>query len=290
MDSDRKHMNAKDVSVIICTRNAENDIKSCIESIKKNHPGEILIIDGESTDETLDIVKAMSIKIISDEGRGLAYARKIGVENTCGAMIMFVGPDNILEEGFIEKFIRLKEEWGFDVASVSTRIYEPQNIWDRGMDFRWICNMGTPGETDVPGTPNLYDRRLFEKVSFSDKDFGGADDTDLCEQLKKYGYKLGIVPLTIFEKNGWVRESIWNRFKFYGTGDSCFYNQYSSSWTLLRRVLSTTHPLRQTLNYARRALLERKFTVIPWLFYTMVARYYGWLSYKRGNIKNYSNY
>jgi glycosyltransferase involved in cell wall biosynthesis len=283
-------MSAKNVSVIICTRNVEQDIRSCIESIEKNHPGEILVVDGKSTDKTLDIVNALSVKNISDGGRGLAYARRVGVENTNLPFVMFIGPDNILGCDFIEKLIRLKEEWRFDVASVSTRIYEPQNFWDRGMDFRWKCNMGTPGETDVPGTPNVYDRRLFEKVHFSDKDFGGADDTDLCEQLKNYGYKLGIVPLAIFEKNGWTSRFIWNRFKFYGTGDNCFYKQYKSTWTLSRRLLSITHPLRQTISYSRLALLEKNYEAIPWLFYTMVARYYGWISYKRGETKNYSSY
>jgi glycosyltransferase involved in cell wall biosynthesis len=283
-------MSTKNVSVIVCTRNVEQDIYSCIESIKKNNPGEILVVDGKSTDKTVDVVKSLSVKVITDNGRGLAYARRIGVESTNLPFVLFVGPDNILESDFIENFIRLKEEWGFDVASVSTRIYNPQSFWDKGMDFRWKCNMGLPGVTDVPGTPNIYDRLLFKKVQFSDKDFGGADDTDLCEQLKKYGFTLGIVPLTIFEKNGWTMKSIWNRFKFYGNGDNCFYNEYKSNWTMIRKFLSITHPLRQTINYSKLAIVERNYKIVPWLFFAMTARYYGWLSYKRGVVKNYSSY
>ena len=281
---------SKDVSVIVCTRNAEGDIEACLNSIIANAPGEILVVDGRSTDKTCSIVGRMGLTWISDEGRGLAYARRVGVANTRLPLIMFVGPDNILPNRFLEEFIVLREMWNFDVASVSTRIQNPVNFWDRGMDFRWKCNMGKPGLVDVPGTPNLYARDIFDKANFSERDFGGADDTDLCEQLKIFNFKLGIVPLSIFEKSGWSAKSIWNRFKFYGSGDSCFYDHYKCSWSLKRKFQSITHPFRQTICYSKRAIYEGKLLEVAWLFYVMVARYYGWASYKRGEIKNYSSY
>ena len=281
---------SKDVSVVICTRNAEHDIKKCLESVLKNNPGEILIVDGNSSDNTLSIVKQMDVRFISDNGKGLSYARKIGVERTKLPLIIFCGPDNILQSNFINNFILLKSKWKFDVASACTRILNPKNFWDKGMDFRWQCNVGKPGKTDVPGTPNIYDRLIFNKVQFSAKDFGVADDTYLCEQLKKYKYKLGIVPITIYEKNNWSMTTIWNRFKFYGTGDSCFYNECKSNWTFYRKILSISHPLRQTFNYSIIAARQFKICIILWLFFSMIARYYGWISYSRDSIKSYSNY
>jgi glycosyltransferase involved in cell wall biosynthesis len=281
---------SSDVSVVICTRNVEADIENCIRAVIKNRPKEILVIDGRSTDKTLEILESLKIRHLSDEGQGLAHARKLGVDNTVGSMVMFVGPDNMLPENFITDLVRLRKEWGFDVASVSTRTANPKNYWDKGMDFRWLCNMGTAGETDVPGTPNLYDRTLFKAENFSSRDLGGADDTDLCERLRARGYKLGIVPLIVYEKNGWTMRKVWNRFKFYGTGDCCFYDQYRLSWTLWRRLQSLTHPLRQTLDYSKIAISKGKTDLLPWLFCAMLARYYGWLTYKRGNIKNFSDY
>ena len=282
--------NSKDISVVVCTRNVERDIEACLNSIIANAPGEILIVDGKSTDNTCSIVEGMGIEWISDEGKGLSYARKIGVSNTTLPLIMFVGPDNILPNGFLEEFIILREIWNFDVASVATRIQNPVNFWDKGMDFRWRCNMGKPGLVDVPGSPNLYAREIFNKANFSDKDFAGADDTDLCEQMKLFNFRLGIVPLSIFEKSGWSARSIWNRFKFYGSGDSCFYDHYKWNWSFKRKVQSITHPLRQTIDYSIRAIYERRFLVVVWLFYVMLARYYGWATYERGEIKNFSSY
>lgn len=281
---------SSNVSVVICTRNVEFDITDCILAIKRNHPREILVVDGMSTDRTIERVNALNVRCVSDRGRGLAYARRLGVENTSGELIMFVGPDNLLAENFIDKFVRLRKKWGFDVASVSTRTANPKTYWDRGMDFRWVCNMGTPGEIDVPGTPNIYDRKLFQIENFSDQDLAGADDTDLCERLKSHGFKLGIVPLVVYEKNGWTKQSIWNRFKFYGSGDSCFYSSYRSGWTCKRRFMSISHPLRQTIDYSKRAIREGRVSLLPWLIYTMVARYYGWMTYRRGDLQNFSNY
>lgn len=274
-------MNSADVSVVICTRNVVDDIGACITSIRQNHPKEILVVDGRSTDGTLDVLDAMGVRWISDEGRGLAYARRLGVENTTGELLLFVGPDNLLSENFVDDYVRLREEWGFDIAITSTRVLNPRNYWDKGMDFRWVCCAGTPGKAEVVGTPGLYERTIFSHAMFSTQDCGGADDTDFCEQLKGKGFQLGIVPLVLYEKAECTPRVIWNRFKFYGTGDNCFYARYRGGWTLRRRLKSLTHPLRQTVAYSKRALRSGNGKFIPWLLFAMAARYYGWATYKR---------
>ena len=45
------------LSVIICTRNAESTLSDCIFSVKKNKPAEIILIDGNSTDNTVRIAE-----------------------------------------------------------------------------------------------------------------------------------------------------------------------------------------------------------------------------------------
>jgi len=270
---------SKQVSVIICVRNGEKILQDCLASTVKSNPGEIVVVDGLSTDNTIAVANSFpGVRVISDEGKGLAYARRVGVQHALGKYILFVGPDNIMDENFIRDFVQLKREWGFDAASVQTRVFEPKTYWDIGLDFRWSCLMGTPGPLKVVGTPSLYDTRLFQEVKFSEQNLGPSDDTDVADQLTAKGFKLGLIPLVVYDQNGWTAATTWNRFKWYGTGDFYYFNKYRNNWTLRRKLFSISHPLRQTWFYTLRALKKFNFTPIPWLMYTMWARYYGWIN------------
>ena len=267
------------VSVVVCVRNGANILGNCLLSTLENSPKEIIVVDGLSTDNTVELAQSYQhVRVISDEGKGLAYARRIAVEEATGDYILFVGPDNIMEKEFINNFVRLKKEWGFDAASVQTRVLKPVTFWDKGLDFRWKCLMGKPGPLRVVGTPSLYDSKLFEKVKFSLDNVGPHDDTDVADQLRHEGFKLGLVPLLVYDQNGWNRKTTWNRFKWYGTGDFYYYSKYKSSWSFGRRLFSLSHPLRQTWAYALQALSKINIIAIPWLIFTMTARYYGWIS------------
>tara|TARA_B100000780_G_scaffold278788_1_gene253690 strand:+ start:3925 stop:4785 length:861 start_codon:yes stop_codon:yes gene_type:complete len=280
--------NFANVTVVICAMNVEKYIYSCIESVVRNRPKEIIIVDGESSDRTVDEAKKFDVKVISDHGKGLSYARRVGVENATGEYILFIGPDNVLEDEFINKFVNLLNEWNFDVGSVQTRVKEPKNFWDKGLDTRWQFLMGKPGEINVAGTPSLYKSLCFKDTNFSSDDFGPSDDTQLADDLKARGFKIGLVPLNVFDQNGTTFISTWKRFKWYGSGDYFFYRKNYRKWTVSRKLFSLSHPLRQTLNYSLKCIFLLKPHYIVWHFmFVFAARYYGWINafYKNNSLK-----
>jgi len=268
----------KNVSVVICTKNVEKYIKDCIESILDNYPKEILIVDGNSQDKTVEIAKSYKVKFLSDGGEGLSFARRIGVENSSGEYILFFGPDNIMGNGFINNYIELINKWAFDAACVQTRVKNPKNFWDKGLDCRWKLLLGEPGDKNVIGTPGLYRRYCFDNTNFSRKNLGPCDDTELSQRLIKKGYKLGLVPLEVLDQNGWSMKSTWNRFKWYGTGDYYFYGYNSINWNFKRKLLSIFHPLIQTFKYSLKIFFTREVIYCAWMLFVMLARYYGWSS------------
>jgi glycosyltransferase involved in cell wall biosynthesis len=269
---------SQNVSVVICTKNIAGMLKSCLESIQANAPKEILVVDGLSTDNTREIAQEFGATVLSDEGKGLGWARHVGVQAAQGDWILFVGPDNVLPANFITDFVRLTNEWKFDATCVQTRVQNPKTIWDRGLDYRFKLLKGKPGPTPVVGTPSLYKAKLFKEVNFSAEQPFAGDDTDVCEQLKRKGYKLGVVPLLVFDQNGLSFDDVWKKFRWYGRGDSTFFHQHAASWSLLRKLQSISHPLRQTLNFSAKAIRDRNLEALVWLQTTMVARYYGWIS------------
>ncbi len=53
------------VSVQICTLNEEGNIGECLETVVANDPEEIVVIDGGSTDRTVEIAEAMGARVLA---------------------------------------------------------------------------------------------------------------------------------------------------------------------------------------------------------------------------------
>ena len=58
-----------DVSVVVCTKNVADMLVPCLESVKANHPKEVIVADGNSTDGTRKIAQRYAdiiVKITSE--------------------------------------------------------------------------------------------------------------------------------------------------------------------------------------------------------------------------------
>ncbi|WP_281645888.1 glycosyltransferase family 2 protein [Parendozoicomonas sp. Alg238-R29] len=92
------------LSIIVATYNAEKTIYKCIDSIQKQKIDdlEIIVIDGASTDGTVDIIEGFrdsKIKIISESDRGIYDAWNKGLKCASGNWICFIGADDFYYEG-----------------------------------------------------------------------------------------------------------------------------------------------------------------------------------------------
>jgi glycosyltransferase involved in cell wall biosynthesis len=90
-------------SIIIPTFNSARTLETCLESIVSQTYDikEVIIIDGLSTDGTLDIVQAFQqkfnyIKYISEKDRGIYDAMNKGIKIAKGEWLYFLGSDDYL--------------------------------------------------------------------------------------------------------------------------------------------------------------------------------------------------
>lgn len=100
-------MNFPLVSIIIPLYNAENHIAQTIESLLiQTWPNkEILIIDDGSTDKSRDIINSFDneiIKLYTQENKGAAAARNLGIKRAKGKYIQFLDADDLLSKNKIE--------------------------------------------------------------------------------------------------------------------------------------------------------------------------------------------
>lgn len=88
------------VSFIIPTLNAQKVLSKCLTSIsKQNYPKsnyEILIIDGGSTDKTINIAKKFNSKILKNPLKTAEAGKSVGIRKARGKYVCLIDSDNIL--------------------------------------------------------------------------------------------------------------------------------------------------------------------------------------------------
>lgn len=100
-------MNYK-ISIIIRTYNEQKHIGEVLESLKRQsyENYEIILVDSESTDMTLEIAKKYDIKIVSilKKDFNYSYASNIGVNNSTGDIICFLSGHSVpVKENYLEE-------------------------------------------------------------------------------------------------------------------------------------------------------------------------------------------
>ncbi len=90
------------ISAIILTLNEESRIKACLESIK--WVDEIIIVDSGSKDNTLEIAKKYTDKIIkSTENEDFAQRRNLGAKEAKGNWLLYLDADERILEALKEE-------------------------------------------------------------------------------------------------------------------------------------------------------------------------------------------
>src|SRR5690348_10845015 len=79
------------ISAIILTKNAEEMIGDCIDSVK--FCDEVIIVDDGSTDRTLEIAKILDVKVFSLISRNFAERRDFGAKKAQGKWLLYIDSD-----------------------------------------------------------------------------------------------------------------------------------------------------------------------------------------------------
>ncbi len=107
-----------EVSIVIPTYNSEKYLKRCMDSVVSQSEGidmEIIVIDGESTDKTADIVGEYmrddpNIRFLKAEKRRAGSGRNMGFLSAKGTYIQYVDSDDFLMPGSIRYMLdKIKE-------------------------------------------------------------------------------------------------------------------------------------------------------------------------------------
>lgn len=173
------------ISLITVTRNAQNTIGRCIESvIAQNYPNlEYIVIDGASTDGTLQIVSQYSAfvtHLISEPDAGIYDAMNKGIGLATGDVIGTLNADDFFAAADILSSVASAFEHNNSQIVYGNLNYLKHN----GQIFRkWRSGSYSPGKFNwgwMPPHPTFYCRRsLFEQLGNYDLGYGTAADYEL---------------------------------------------------------------------------------------------------------------
>ncbi len=212
------------VAVTIVTFNSGRFIKRCLESVlDQDYPfKEIIIVDNNSTDGTIDILEPFEDRcnIIYNEGNiGFAAAQNQAISLSRAGWILTLNPDVLLLKGFIEalvsagsldpkvgtvcgKLLTMTSTFDFEPKVDSTGIYFTPNLrhLDRGSledDNGYFLNYEYVfGATAAAA---LYRREMVEDIAingeFFDTDFFVyREDADVAWRAQLLGWKCLYAP------------------------------------------------------------------------------------------------
>ncbi len=96
------------ISVIVPTLNEEENLQSLLDSIEEqtlnNH--EVIVVDGGSTDRTVDLVKNRNSKVVVEEGLPEFPSRNVGAKLAEGDILLFTCADVVFPRHLLAKVDR----------------------------------------------------------------------------------------------------------------------------------------------------------------------------------------
>lgn len=184
------------ISVVIVTLNAKNTLQNCLGSIyRQRYPSiEIVLMDGGSTDGTVDLLKLNDDKIAcwkSEKDGGVYEAMNKALGYITGEWVYFLGADDELFDEFSELAFQLKDP---------SLIYYGNVLLD-GKKFRGKVSAYQHSKSAICHQAMIYPRKVFNKYRFNTKYRISADHELNMRVWKDKDFTFHYIDLTIANYN-----------------------------------------------------------------------------------------
>ena len=280
------------LSVVIVNYKVQFYLAQCIHSVLKameNIDGEIIIVDNDSNDGSVEFLKSLYPQVHFIENRknlGFSRANNIAIKQAQGEYIVILNPDTIINEDLFKECIKLLDG-NQQIGATGVRMLNPDGTFApesrRGIPtpFTAFCKMS--GLNDAFPTSRIFGRyymkfldehatelieiisgacmcirkSVLDEIGLFDEDFFMyGEDIDLSYRILKTGKKNYYLPSSIIHYKG--ESSRKNTFRyvyvFYEAMYIFFKKHYSSYNWLLSIPIRLSIYLRGAFEYVSRKL------------------------------------
>ncbi len=200
-----QNIDAARISIIIPTLNEAGNIKKAITTTQSNTNIEVIIVDGGSKDDTIEIAKSLGIKVISSSP-GRAMQMNTGAVAASGEILLFLHADTCLPTGFDDMVRKALQQPGTVAGAFKLRIDASL------LSLRWV-------EWGINVRSHFYQMPYGDQAIFLTKEvfheIGGfpelliMEDFELMRRLKRTG-RIVIIPTPVVTSaRRWLQKGVF---------------------------------------------------------------------------------
>jgi len=206
------------VTILLPTMNEEKTVGKTLESIPKRKGllYEKIIVDTNSTDNTIKIAMKYGCKIINESRKGYGRAYKTGLQKSTGEIIVCADADNTYPMEEIPRIITMMQNEGLDFITCSRfpdmdkgAMAKINYVGNIGLTF--ICNLLFNTKfKDTQGGMWFIRKKILPYMKLNE------DDMEFSTEIKLEAAKMGNmkeIPITFRKREGEAKQKISNGFK-----------------------------------------------------------------------------
>jgi glycosyltransferase involved in cell wall biosynthesis len=200
------------ISLIIPVKNEEKKIERCLEAVFNQtiKPYEVIVVDGHSTDKTVDTARKFPVKILYEDYGTIGGARQVGVESAEGDFVAFTDADCIPEKNWLENLINEFDDGIVGVGGGTKNI--GKGLWEKSIALALDSFLGSANSVQdrvfkekrfvksISGGNSMYRKEDLIKVGGFNVGLSINEETELNRRLTKLG-KLLYTPNAIVLHN-----------------------------------------------------------------------------------------
>ncbi|MCX8153269.1 MAG: glycosyltransferase [Candidatus Bathyarchaeota archaeon] len=183
------------ISVIVATFNNEQTIGECLQAIfELNYPKdslEVIVVDGCSTDATLQIAQKYPVKLVSAPLNAPA-AYNYTLKTVRNEIVAFIDSDAKVEREWLSKLVGYLRDPQVAGVSGGIETWNNENPWARsiGYDLKSRYARLKKSVTRVATMNLLMKKHIIEEVGGFDENLPSQYDTDLGFRITSRGYRI----------------------------------------------------------------------------------------------------
>ncbi len=157
----------------------------------------MIVVDGHSTDQTLEIVRKFPVNIFYEDYRTVGGARKVGVEKATGYYVAFTDADCIPETDWLENLIKELKDDIVGVGGATVNI--GNGIWEKSIALALDSFLGSANSVQdrtldvsktvksISGCNSLYRKSDLLEIGNFNPCLAFNEDTELNKRLLSIG-------------------------------------------------------------------------------------------------------
>ena len=226
------------ISIVIPAYNEGNNIFSCVNSLKaQNLPRndyEIIVVDNNSTDNTLEILKNLGVIQTVEDEKGPAAAKNAGIPLAKGNIIAFIDGDCIATKDWLKNIASGFEKSDVGCVAGGITAMEDDNLSPLE---RFLIKKGHLSQAQhiensflpFAATANAaYRKEVFDRIGLFDEGLLIGEDADLSWRMQLFtDYKLRYVPdAAVFHPYESKPKELFRQKRRHAYGSVMLYKKY----------------------------------------------------------------